>query len=78
MTDFVTKRTRDKVVELMLDKGLEFEQSVDGSLNEEVFKAYYVTEKQMRDLVDWHIRYRLAREVRVGYNYVSFHVARRK
>ena len=78
MTDFVTKRTRDKVVELMLDKGLEFEQSVDGSLNEEVFKAYYVTEKQMRDLVDWQIRYRLAREVRVGYNYVSFHVARRK
>ena len=62
----------------MLDKGIEFEQTFDGPLNEEVFKAFYVTEKQMRDLVDWQIRYRLAREVRVGYNYVSFHVARRK
>lgn len=78
MSDFVTKRTRDKVVELLLDKAVEFEQTVDGTLNEEVFKAFYVTEKVMRDLVDWQLRYRLAREVRVGCNYVSFHIPCRK
>ena len=76
MSDHVRRKTREKILELLVNLQIEFEQTFDESSGDEIITAFCLQESGMRELADLQIRYRLAREVRMGSNYVAFHLAR--